>query len=125
MPPTLFLLIGPKGSSKTHIGGVVERRTDICFLRVEPIWLGLQPGQDGWMEVERAVDAMLENHERVMIESLGAGERFPGFLSSLQSRYAVKLIRVLADSDTCLERVRTRNQAEHIDVSDEQVAEYN
>ena len=37
----LFMLIGSKGSGKTYIGTLVNRHTDIVFLRVEPIWLGL------------------------------------------------------------------------------------
>jgi len=49
MPPqkTLFMLVGPKGSGKTHIGTLVNQHTDIVFLRVEPIWLGLKPAEDG------------------------------------------------------------------------------
>jgi shikimate kinase len=43
----LYLLIGPKGSGKSHIGALVSQHTDIYFLRVEPIWLSLQPGEDG------------------------------------------------------------------------------
>jgi ABC-type branched-subunit amino acid transport system ATPase component len=43
----LYMLIGPKGSGKTHIGTLVNLHTDIAFLRVESIWLGLQAGEDG------------------------------------------------------------------------------
>lgn len=43
MPQSLYMLIGPKGSGKTHIGILVQEHTDIRFIRVEPIWLQLQP----------------------------------------------------------------------------------
>ena len=43
-PP--YILIGPKGSGKTTIGTLVDQRTDFVFLRVEPIWLGLEPGEE-------------------------------------------------------------------------------
>ena len=79
MKRILYMLIGPKGAGKTHIGALVDQRTDITFLRVEPIWLSLQPGEDGWKKVELSIDRMFETHAKVMVESLGAGEGFGGF----------------------------------------------
>ena len=76
MTQTLYILIGPKGSGKTTIGTLVDQRTDIVFLRVEPIWLGLEPGEDGWAKVEAAIDEMFLTHDKLMIESLDAGDRF-------------------------------------------------
>jgi len=76
---TLFMLIGPKGSGKIHIGTIVSQYTDIVFLRVEPIWLGLNPDEDGWEQVEAVIDAMFQKHDKVMIESLGVGEGFTKF----------------------------------------------
>lgn len=125
MPKILYMLIGPKGSGKTHIGTLVQDHTDIRFIRVEPIWLRLQPGEDGWKEVEAAIAEAFKTHDRVMIESLGAGEGFQGFYRSLAAKYPIKLIRVYADLDTCLARVQTRSKEHHIPVSDDKVAEYN
>jgi len=122
---TLFMLIGPKGSGKTHIGTLVNQNTDIVFLRVEPIWLGLKPDEDGWKKVEAVIDSLFQKHNKVMIESLGIGEGFGKFHASLTEKYSIKLIRVYADLETCFTRVRTRNYAEHIAVSDEKVEEYN
>lgn len=125
MSRILYMLIGPKGSGKTHIGTVVDRHTDIHFLRVEPIWLALVPGEDGWQKVEAAVDDAFLTHDHVMIESLGAGAGFQDFFRALAAKYEIKMIRVFADLDTCLERVRTRSSADHIAVSDDKAAEYN
>lgn len=122
---TLFMLIGPKGSGKTHIGTLVHQNTGILFLRVEPIWLGLKPDEDGWEKVEVVIDSLFQKHDKVMIESLGIGEGFGKFHASLAEKYTIKLIRVYADLETCFARVRTRNNAEHIPVSDDKVAEYN
>jgi shikimate kinase len=122
---TLFMLIGPKGSGKTHIGTLVNQYTDIAFLRVEPIWLGLQPGEDGWKKVEAVIDAMFQRQDKVMIESLGIGEGFVKFHASLAEKYSIKMIRVYADLETCFTRVKTRNNADHIAVSDDKVAEFN
>lgn len=125
MPKTLYMLIGPKGSGKTHIGMLVDRLTEIKFLRVESIWLTVQPGEDGWKKVESAIDAEFAVRDKVMVESLGAGEDFKRYYASLKSKYPVKMIRVYADLDTCLQRVQTRNSADHIPVSDDKVMEYN
>jgi predicted ABC-type ATPase len=122
---TLFMLIGPKGSGKTHIGTLVQQHTDIVFLRVEPIWLGLRPNEDGWKKVEAVIDTMFQKHDKVMIESLGIGEGFSKFHASLAEKYSIKMIRVYADLETCFIRVKTRNTAEHIAVSDDKVVELN
>lgn len=121
----LFMLFGPKGSGKTYIGTIVSQYIDIVFLRVEPIWLGLKPDEDGWEKVEAVIDAMLQKHDKVMIESLGVGEGFTKFHASLAEKYSIKLIRVYADLETCFTRVKTRNKAEHIAVSDDKVTEFN
>jgi shikimate kinase len=121
----LYMLIGPKGSGKTHIGMLVSQHTNIHFVGVEPIWLQLAPGEDGWQKVATAIEDDFRTHKYVMIESLGAGEDFQNFYRLLAARYAIKMIRVYADIDTCLERVRARSRTDHIAVSDEKVAEYN
>ena len=121
----LFMLIGPKGSGKTHIGTLVSQHTDIVFLRVEPIWLTLQPDEDGWEIVEAMIDTMFQQHDKIMIESLGIGEGFGRFRASLAERYSIKMIRVYANLETCFTRVKTRNNAEQIAVSDDKVAEFN
>jgi len=124
-PKTLFMLIGPKGSGKTHIGTLVSQYTDILFLSVESIWLGLKPGEDGWEKIEVAIDALFQKQDKVMIESLGVGEGFTKFHASLVEKYFIRMIRVHADLETCLTRVKTRNYAEQIPVSDNRVKEFN
>ena len=122
---TLYMLIGPKGSGKTHIGTLVNRHTDIAFLRVEPIWLGLKPGEDGWKKVEAVIDSMFQTHNKVMIESLGIGEEFSELYAALAKKYFIKMIRVYADLQACFTRVKNRNNVEHIAVSDDKVIEFN
>jgi predicted ABC-type ATPase len=122
---TLFMLVGPKGSGKTHIGTLISQHTDIVFLRVEPIWLSLKPDEDGWKKVEAAIDALFQQHTKIMIESLGIGEGFSKFHASLAEKYPIKMIRVYADPEICFTRVKTRNSVEHIAVSDDKVVEFN
>ena len=87
MQKTLCILIGPKGSGKTYIGGCIEKLTGIKFLRVEPLWLQLAEGEDGWSRVEREIDTLFIQHDKVIIESLGAGEGFNRMYASLKSKY--------------------------------------
>ncbi len=66
MRKILYILIGPKGSGKTYIGSQVNKNTDIKFLRVEPIWLKLAPGENGWERVEKEIDKEFQQHSKVM-----------------------------------------------------------
>lgn len=121
----LYMLIGPKGAGKTYIGKLVSTHTDIQFIWVESIWLSLQPGEDGWNKVEQVIDTTFKSHNKVMIESLGAGEEFSKFRASLEKKYTLKTIWVYADLDTCLARVKSRNSTNHIPISDDKVEQYN
>ncbi len=119
------MLIGPKGSGKTYIGTLIGKHTNIPFLSIEPIWLSLKPKENGWVKVEQAIDREFENCEKLIIENLGAGSDFQSFLYSLKSKYEIKMIRVFADLNKCLGRVKNRSNKDHIPISDEKVEEYN
>ena len=66
-----------------------------------------------------------KKYNKIMIENLGAGEGFHQFYASLNKKYLIKLIRVFTDLDICLTRVRSRDNENHIPVSDDKVIEYN
>ena len=125
MERVLYTLVGPKGSGKSHIGRRIEKLTGIQFLRVEPLWLQLAEGDDGWSRVKREIDNLFLQYDKVIIESLGAGEGFNQMYASLKDNYEVKLIKVETDLEECLRRVRSRDNTNHIPVSDERVREYN
>jgi len=125
MKKKLYILIGPKGSGKTFIGHRIEQLTDIKFLSVEPLWLNLAEGEDGWNKVEQTIDELFLQHDKVVIESLGAGTGFNRMYASLNDKYEVKLVKVEVDAEECLRRVRQRDKRNQIPVSEEQVREYN
>jgi len=125
MQKTLYILIGPKGSGKTYIGSRIDQLTDIKFLSVEPLWLNLAEGEDGWNKVEQTIDELFLEHDEVVIESLGAGTGFNRMYASLNDKYEVKLVKVEVDADECLRRVIIRDKRNQIPVSEEQVREYN
>jgi len=125
MTKTVYILVGPKGSGKTYIGELLSRETSVHFLSVEPIWLSLQPDEDGWHKVEAAVDDALEEHDAIVIESLGLTSGFERMRDSLSRRHSVEYIRVLASLDACLDRVRARDASRQIPVSEDKVRQYN
>jgi len=125
MEKVLYILIGPKGSGKTYIGSRIEQLTGIKFLSVEPLWLQLAEGEDGWGRVEREIDGLFRQHDKVVIESLGAGDSFNRMYASLKGKYDAKLIQVETDLDECLRRVKNRDNADHIPLPGEKIREYN
>jgi len=125
MQKTLFILIGPKGSGKTYIGNRIEQLTGIKFLSVEPLWLNLTEDEDGWIKVEKTIDGLFYQHDKVVIESLGAGDGFNFMYASLKGKYEIKLVKVETDAEECLRRVMKRDKKNHIPFSEEQVREHN
>lgn len=115
---TLFILVGPKGASKTHIGTLVNAQMAIKFLPVEPIWID-------YLKNGAEIDRLFESNNKVMIESLGAGEGFAWLHKSLKNKYQIKFIKVESALDKCLERVRNRESTTHIPISADKVEEYN
>ena len=125
MIPTIWLLIGPKGAGKTHIGRVIHAHRDVHFLSVEPVWMALSEGEDGWAKVAEVIDELTADHTQIMIESLGVGRGFESFHHDLAARYRLRYVRVQAPPKVCLLRVANRDDAEQLDIPLERVAEYN
>jgi len=133
-PRVVVLLVGPKGSGKTFVGALVSERLGLAFLRVEPIFLAHQAASrlagaardaEGYARVLAEVERRLAGAPGLLLESTGASEVFPAFLEALRARHPVRLVAVRASPAVCLERVRTRDAADHIPVSDERAAEIN
>ena len=130
----IYLLIGPKGSGKSFIGGLLHEYFDISFLRVED-WVkkikkGRSVDDETYLEevfscIEEGVRAGLVEHDCVTFESTGLTGYFDGMLISLQKDFEVTTIRINTDPDICLSRVKSRDQSVHINISDDQVTSIN
>lgn len=127
---TINILLGPKGSGKTFIGQLLQEKLGIYFLKVENIFIRIKQDRDylnsdyikeGFNAVEREIARILETEDELTIESTGAAPQFDEMVGNLKRRFCVRLIKVTADLDRCIERVKTRDKAAHIDVSDEHV----
>ncbi len=118
------LLIGPKGSGKSHIGRVLEARLGVHFFDVEPLWVAYyaecdashrQPViADGIARVGPVLIRALEEHAHVCVETTGASPEILEALLSLRPRSEIFVARVRAPLEVCLRRVSSRDQTRQI-----------
>ena len=128
------MLVGPKGAGKSTIGHILATDLDLHFLRSEPIFLDVrarlgashsQFEQAGFQAVLSAVREALGQHDIICFETTGASAYVSGLLEALRQEARVLLVRVLAEPDQCLTRIRTRDASIHIPVSDDHVERIN
>ena len=126
----LYILVGPKGSGKTYIGGLIERSLGIPFFRVEPVFKGLRRQREitdaeyireGFAVVEEKLREMFRTAREVVIETTGTAEEFRRMIGRMEDVCTTVSIRLDVPPDLCLQRVRSRDASAHIPVSDEQV----
>lgn len=130
----IYLLIGFKGSGKSFIGTLMEEQFNIKFLRVEDWAKDVKMGRqifdetylmDVFQAIEAGIRIALVQHSKIVFESTGLTNYFDQMLESLKNEFKVITIEVQADNNLCLNRVMTRDQSIHINVSDDQVKEIN
>lgn len=131
---TIYLLIGPKGSGKSFVGSFMEQQFNIKFIRVED-WVKEVKKErqiddetylsDAFQCIEAGVRAVLDTYSEIVFESTGLTVYFDQMLINLRKDFKVITIKIQADSALCLERVKTRDQSIHINVSDDQVNNLN
>ena len=124
---TVYILIGAKGSGKSYIGKLIEKKTGIKFLLTEGIFIDIQNSRDisdksflkdGYYIVEKEIDEYLKQNEKIVIESTGAFIFFEDFLKRFQSKYNLKLIFIYTPLRLCLQRISGRDILNHIKMSD-------
>ena len=130
MSKTVFILVGPKGSGKTYIGTLIERKLKVPFFRVEKLWLSFgeinfseEFIRQGFDVVEKEIDKRLIGVNGLIIESTASFDYFYTFLTNLRSRYQVKLVRLQAPRHLCMERIGSRDQAKQVQVSEQMISE--
>lgn len=130
----VFILVGPKGSGKTHIGSLLEKEIGLKFLSVEKLGLqnipkskltGYELEKEGFHHEERAIDRILTEEDAMSFEATGSSEYFYTVLERLHSKYDVKLVKVFSPLPTCYRRIKQRGDADHIPVSEEKIKTIN
>ena len=131
---TVLVLVGPKGSGKSHVGRILDRCKGIAFVHSEGIFLRLlgELGENnpelerrGFAEVEREIERLLECKGAVCFETLAPSRHLQPVLRRLQARHRVVFVSVRAPLATCRQRVRLRDQAAHLPICDERLDRVN
>lgn len=131
---TIYLLIGQKGSGKSYIGALLDKEFGIRFIRVED-WakqIKKERAVDNevylkqvFAGIEKGIRDSLNETDSIVFESTGLTDYFDQMFHNLKKDFQVKTIVVYADSKTCLDRVKSRDQKIHINVSDDQISTIN
>ena len=74
-----------------------------------------------FLKIESHLRSTLEDEPAIVFESTGLGAHFKEMLENLKRSFKVITIGIKADQELCLERIKSRDQSIHIDVSDEDV----
>lgn len=133
---TIFLLIGQKGSGKSFIGNLMDKYFGIAFIHVEDWAKKIIKNRDVdnheyLQQVFRVIEEGIRDcltktkQDAIVFESTGLTEYFDQMLYSLKKDFKVITIGVVANSTICLERVKSRDQEIHINISDDQVLNIN
>lgn len=126
----IFLLIGPKGSGKSHIGMIFQKEFGIDFIRVENWVKDIKQErkvddekyiEEAFSLIESGINKEIKNRNSLVFESTGITKYFDDMLFRLQKKYKTILIKVDADDNICLNRVKSRDGSIHINVSDHDV----
>ncbi len=129
---TIYLLIGPKGSGKSHIGELISKKHKFLFINVEPFFITAKNGrddldekyfEDAWELVKNEIQEKSKENENIILESLGTFTPFKEFLADLKNTYDVKLINISASKELCKQRIKGRDAASHLHMSDELIDE--
>ena len=120
----LILLIGPKGSGKSHIGRLLESVYGIHFFHVEPHWMKYHDEcastgrpvslAEGIERVRHAIADALEAHQHVCIETTGASSEILDDLRSFGASHSILLAKIEAPLSLCLERIAIRDPTSQI-----------
>jgi shikimate kinase len=131
----IILLVGPKGSGKSHIGREFSRQFLARFLRIEGLWQDLQRERsdflseayiaEGMTRTITFIEAELERSDTVTLESTGGFDQFAWFLDSLRHLGDVILVKVEVGLEECLRRIASRDKTLQVAVPDELVVQIN
>ncbi len=127
MPNKLLILVGPKGSGKSHIGRELEALFQIKYVRVEAIWQELKKrradflSQDYIREGRQLTLDLIQSYlkdQHVCIEASGVMDDWDEYVANLKSMADVVFIKVTCSLDECKKRALGRDQSLQVQISD-------
>ena len=127
----LVLLVGPKGSGKSHAGRLLQARLGVHFFHVEPLWMGYHAEcrsagrepviSDGIARVHPQIAQALREHGDVCVETTGASTEILQSLLSLASPSQRLVVRLRAPLDVCMTRIASREPTHQISMDEETI----
>lgn len=127
----LVLLVGPKGSGKTHIGRLLETRFGVHFLHVEPHWMAYHAEceaagrpvdiAEGVAHIRPLLAEALAAHEHVSVETTGASREILDDLLASGRERGTLVVRVRAPLEVCLARIASRSPRHQIPLDEESI----
>ena len=125
------LLVGPKGSGKSHIGHVLEQKLGVLFFHVERLWMdyyaecqaaGSQPNiSDGIARVHPKIVDALNANKHVCVETTGASAEILNDLLLLEPPDKMRVVKISAPLDLCLRRIAERDPTHQIPMDIESI----
>jgi hypothetical protein len=130
-----ILLIGPKGSGKSHIGRVLERHLGVRFFHVEPLWMAYlsecrEAGRlpvipEGIARIHPEIRQALAEHGSMSVETTGASQEILDELMRLRPRERMLVARISAPVELCSRRAETKDLAHQIPMDAETIRNVN
>ena len=116
----LLVLVGPKGSGKSHLGRMLEAEFEIRYVRIEEIWQELKTRRSDFLSQDyiregraltlEALRATLQKGS-VCIEASGVADDWAEYVTALRQLAPIIFVRVTASLDACRIRARDRDHS--------------
>ena len=122
----LIILLGPNGVGKTHICKVLEKNKLAKYYSIEEYFMKKyitldnfkKHRQEGYNSFELNIRSDTDS-EIILFEESGISSQATDMINRLKQDYQVYLIEIMADLETCKDRVRQRGTKENFSKDDE------
>ena len=127
MNSKLLILVGPKGSGKSHIGRELEAFFQIKYVRIEAVWQELKDQRTDFLSPDYIREGrqltldLVRSHLKnghVCIEATGVADDWDEYVENLKSIADVVFIKVTCSLDECKKRALGRDQSLQVQISD-------
>lgn len=124
----LLVLVGPKGSGKSHIGRELEALFQIKYVRIEAVWQELKKRRADFLSPDYIREGrhltldLIRSHlkdRHVCIEASGVADDWDEYVTNLKSMADVIFIKVICSLDECKKRALGRDQSLQVQISDD------
>jgi shikimate kinase len=128
MPNKLLILVGPKGSGKSHIGCELESLFQIKYVRIESVWQELKERRSDFLSPDYIREGrqltldLVRSHlkdRHVCIEASGIADDWDEYISNLRSIADVVFVKVICSLAECKKRAMGRDQSLQVQISDD------